>query len=305
VQLDIIQLTALQISTEQATTYTRHNGVQSRTQMLMNHPQRQSSTQIIGGITCKIEADPNDPHRALKLKLLRLALTSFQGNAALALPQNKMHVYLISSTTNPQTATSNMSVGFVYKKLTADPHPRVALILGDSIGTATGTQLLCDDVASYYRPTFTISARERRGLTAIYHEFGHIFHQLQSASHYYAMADLIKLFNAGAGAFMADPAYASFANAPSFADISSFRQAVVDWGQTVSQYASSHPNEFVAETFSGLMVGAPVQAGAEAAYQVLGGVVPPTGVRHHRSGRNAFKRRILYPVAKAIRDIGS
>jgi hypothetical protein len=295
-------MTEDELTAEFQDTCKRKTGVQERTTMLTSLPNRGTTTVTWGGVTCNILSDPADKNLDLKKEQLKIALEAFQGQAGFALPQNQLNVYCVTSGTS---AWSNMSVGFVYKDPANQPNQlRVALILGDSIGEETSTRLLCDDVHDYYKPTLTVDASKRRAITAIYHEFGHIFHQLQSPIHYFGLANLVKVFNAGTGGYAGHANYNTFPTSPSFATLDGFLTAIKQHGQTVSQYASSHPNEFIAETFSGLMMGVPINADTQGAYQALGGPMPTTGMVHVRTGQNWLKRNVLYPMAKAIASIG-
>jgi hypothetical protein len=302
IQLAFKEMTDPELTTEFQTVCTRHNGVQSRTSMLTNLPNRAASNFTWGGVACHILYDPADRNFDLKKERLKIALEAFQGQAGFALPQNQLNVYCVTAGTS---AYSNMSVGFVYKDPANQPDQlRVTLILGDSIGVATGTRLLCDDVYDYYKPTFTVDASKRRALTAVYHEFGHIFHQLQSPSHYFGLANLVQVVNADDPGYAGHANYNTFPTNPSFAALNGFLNAIKEYGRTVSQYASSHPNEFIAETFSGLMMGVPIDANTRLAYQALGGPIPTAGMVHVRTGQNWLKRKVLYPIATAIKSIG-
>lgn len=157
--LRFIERDGARLTQEFQTGCTRFNGVESRTQAVRTLVDREESTSVIHGVTCRFVCDPRDADLAFKKKLLKSALKTIEGQASLALPDNEMTVYCLSSKTIPLTASSNMSVGFVYKDPASQPNKlRVALILGDSIGTKTATRLLCDDVHDYYQPTFTCSA---------------------------------------------------------------------------------------------------------------------------------------------------
>ncbi len=159
-----------------------------------------------------------------------------------------------------------------------------------------------------------MNSKKKAALCAVFHEFGHAFHQLQNPGHFHALAAFWTLVHNLAGGGVSweelqnDPRlqerYAWLLHAPSRATLLQFRERFLEIAQTVSTYASSHPNETVAEIFSGVMMGAPISADALTLYQELGGPPVAQGAAHVRTGQNAFKKNVLYPIANAIRDIG-
>lgn len=71
-------------------------------------------------------------------------------------------------------------------------------------------------------------------------------------------------------------------------------------GRTISGYASGHPNEVVAEVFSGLAMGAPIADNVRTMYNAFGGPQPPDALVHVRTGSGWMKKNILYPVFHAV-----
>ena len=86
--------------------------------------------------------------------------------------------------------------------------------------------------------------------------------------------------------------------------MNAFLDAVKKLGRKVSSYAATHPNEFVAETFSALLLGVPLDQDVLDAYASLGGPAIPDGTAHVRKGQNWVKRNILYPVTSAVLSMG-
>ena len=98
--------------------------------------------------------------------------------------------------------------------------------------------------------------------------------------------------------------YSHFPMAPSIQNMKDFCDKVTSIARGVSGYASSHPCEFIAEVFSGLMMGVPYSQDILNAYAACGGPQLDAGMAHVRTCQNWFKKNILYPVSKPIFSIG-
>ncbi|MEE2788481.1 MAG: hypothetical protein VX589_14145 [Myxococcota bacterium] len=282
-----------------------HDRVDERLKMLRALSDNHVQQTTMHGVRCNITADSTDQHRAIKIEQLNVALGSItKGGTAFQFPNNEVNVYCTSSKAG-RSAYSNASVGFVYidRKDTSGRFT-TALILGDSV--IDSQNLVAAEVEAYYQPTFTVNAKQKRALAAIYHEFGHVFHQLHHPDHYAGLCDLARLNQQvkSKASIAGHEAYRSLPKGPNGNLIQSVCDGIVDVSKQVSTYASSHPCELIAEVFSALMMGVPVAESARTAYNQLGGAQPAAGMMHVRKGQNAFKRNVLYPVAEFARSIG-
>lgn len=190
------------------------------------------------------------------------------------------------------------SLGYCYKKLGGEfafaifigpQATRYRRLLEPSKTMARGglenvgkERLVSDQVYDYYRPTWTIGARGRATRTIVFHEFGHAIHQWKNGDHYFSIANQ----------------HTDIANNIGWASIDTTptkdrHKAILDIGRKgVSSWAGKKDviggvNEFVAETFAGLMMGVPYSETVLSCYRDCGGPIPPQGAPHVRtSGRN-------------------
>lgn len=284
--------------------HTRSNGVKDRSKLLTNASSLQTQTVTWGGVSCKILSLASDPHLKTKRDALKKVLEALSGQTGMGIPGNAMEVCMVSVHTTPQTSYSNMSVGYVYQDANNSPSTqRVCLILGDSICEKGSDTLVADAVHDYYKGTLTVNADLWRAMAAVHHEFGHLFHQLHNPHHYWAIQDLHAAVVAKTK-FAATSGYGSFVGSPSLQVLQDVDDAMLAYGRMLSGYATKHPLEVVAETYSSLMVGAPLSSQQTTAYTAMGGFSPTTGAMHKRKGKNWVKRNVLYPLAEAIGFIG-
>ena len=256
---------------------------------------------VLSGVTCRIVRTTDDADYEKKKSILALALRQMEGH--FAIPNDRLEVY---------THTGQASIGYtVYRPGRFEPS--MIIVLGSSAITPP-SQILASKVKAYYKPTFTVNEDEKASLCAVFHEFGHAFHQLQSPGHFHALAAFWTLVHGLAGGGVTwdelqnearhQERYAWLSGSPSKKTMVDFQERFVSVARTVSTYASSHPNEHVPEVFSGLMMGAPISDDAMTLYRELGGPPVPNGAAHVRTGQNVLKKYVLYPIANAIRDIG-
>ncbi len=147
-------------------------------------------------------------------------------------------------------------------------HACAVLNFGEAQGIAAGggaqspPRIVADRFYDYYKSTKTVSAKDKCILAQTFHELGHIFHQYQQPKQFHANARQIV-------------ARAKNANAETVGK------------NHVSEYAGKEPatwNEFVSETFSGIMMGVPwdkVNAGVMNEYRNLKGPMvqrPPEAI---------------------------
>ncbi len=133
-------------------------------------------------------------------------------------------------------------------------------------------RLVADQIYDYYKPTYTVNAKSRRVLAAIFHEFGHILHQYLAPDDYFQLAEEHKLIVNGQGS----------------PGVKARHKKIHELGKQVSQYAGTQDNrtgapEFIAEVFSGLMMGLSYGDEVMAAYKSCGGPEAPKETAHVRT----------------------
>jgi hypothetical protein len=223
---------------------------------------------------------------------IKLALQWLDRSPTLVFPNNSVDIFLAEE--------NGYSLG--YRWMENGGHTTgAAILLGRTAVSWTGTantKTIAQECYEHYKPTWTVSAMERRIMATLIHKMGHVFHQMQNLVHYIALARVDEMYQ------LANPAgnagYADLANAPSQADLVNFRSASCDFGYGASLYAgNSGLNEFVAETFCALVMGSPLgfdqnsqssqlmnkqatNADILAAYAACGGPLPEVGIRHVR-----------------------
>src|SRR5262245_24790134 len=141
---------------------------------------------------------------------------------------------------------------------TQGPPPAYAAPPPATVGgwTMAPPRIISDRFYDYYRGTY-VSEEAKCGLAQVFHEFGHIFHQLQRPNDYFLGADV-----------------GYKANQPLVTPAALARDMLLPSTQTqarayVSQYAGAGDkalNEYVPEVFAGLMMGVDWTAVALSAY---------------------------------------
>lgn len=126
-------------------------------------------------------------------------------------------------------------------------------------------RVVADRIYDYYKPTLTVSEKEKCAVAQALHELGHIIHQLNSPDDYWLNADV-----AGGDAMALLQRQAEF-------------DEIKEYGlKFISNYAGTDGkslNEYVAEVFSGMLMGIPwdtIDNHILQTYDALGGVRPVT-----------------------------
>jgi len=234
------------------------------------------SSATLGGVQCRIYRDPDDTDFTVKRAELKKVLEQFRGNQGFRFPNQRLKVYCVQST---------FSIGWVFYKQ-GSPRKTACLVLGGTICTrARGMSLVADDVHDYYMPKIAAYAPKMRARTAIFHEFGHIFHQLHDGNRYFAMGDFVSIRKKAQselddveGEINIQTAMRMFPRRPSAHHLGTFSDAIKALARPVSTYAADNPLEFVAETFSALLMGVPLQDLTLDTYRAIGGLVPPGNI---------------------------
>jgi hypothetical protein len=234
-----------------------------------------------------------DDHRSKVRDAVRKALTWIDQSATLRFPQDRVDIFV---------AEENVySLG--YRWMETNGHVSgAAILLGKTASAWSGnalTKTVAQEVYEHYRPAKTVNALERRIMATLIHEMGHIFHQMDNLAHYITLARVSELQgNANPGA---SPKAADFTAPPTQADLQGFSAVTSSFANGASTYGGfSGLNEFVAEVFCALVMGAPLgadnnnwaaalmganatQAQILAAYQACGGPMPEAQVTHVRT----------------------
>lgn len=260
---------------------------------------------VVGGITARLfEPAAVNPNRAKIVTAIRSALQIISGDGVLAFPNNQLNIYLIEG--------ADVSLGYYYHAAGADT---AAIVVGKTAVQRTASAMnrtVAEAVYDYYYPTWSVNGLEKRILTTIIHEMGHVFPQMNALEQYMTMARCSELGGQGIlgtvqQGFSSYPAkLLDFHPAPTPQEMVDFIVATRNVGGDVSNYAYSNGlNEFVAETFAALVMGAPVgsdqnapthfsgkatHAEIMAAYNALGGPTPNVAIRHARTGQSAKKQ---------------
>lgn len=230
---------------------------------------------LFSGHRVKMHVAAGDPDATHKKEQLKAALALIKGLPGLALPE-EIEVFIHHC--------AQPCLGYL-APLTSTT-VRALLILGNGV-TQTRTTLVSTLVRDEAGGADSVPARQKQILTAIVHELGHVLHQISSLPRYSALGDLMLLKSKAESELTGEYAgrlLRSFPRRPSAADMDAFVKATLALASQVSQYAASHPNEFVAETFSGLVMGYRYSDEVMAAYHALGGpaVTPGPTTRTRR-----------------------
>jgi hypothetical protein len=123
---------------------------------------------------------------------------------------------------------------------------------------------------------------ECRILAMVFHEFGHLLHQMMSASHYFALGALGVLQSKHNSEFPTHRFLYLFSNGNQIA-MKAFHEGIKKYAALhVGVYASDREPEIVAEIFSGLMMGVVYEKGAMDIYEAFGGFLPPKEMRYEQ-----------------------
>jgi len=224
---------------------------------------------VLGGVRCRIAYDPADPHFQIKRAQLKKALEQFRGHHGFGFPNQRLEVYCVPL---------RFSIGWVFHR-PGRSEKIACLVLGNSV--CGSSNLVADSVYDYYKPKIAAYAQLMRVRTAIFHEFGHIFHQLHFGNHYFAMLDLCKIQDKAQSEFddvnerRIQKAKKMFPRHPSLLNMKTFYGVIAAQASQVSGYARQNAVEFVAEVFSALLMGVPLQDLTRDTYFRIGGPVPP------------------------------
>lgn len=215
----------------------------------------------IAGVTVEVYAGSSEPAgiASVKLECVKKAIEGLQSAGLMFADGDVQEFRVVLYGSDFGRAMALPSRGVVWFDDDASPKPVVMLQLGTRLmthviaGGAGGAgdttmsppRIVADRLYDYYKSSMSGSAVERSILAQIYHEFGHIFHQLTGPAGYGLGVDLV----AGIGADDTGSAAHQFWHR-SVATVKKLGQ------QFVSEYAGNGQlNEYVAEVFSGLMMG--------------------------------------------------
>lgn len=242
----------------------------------------------IHGVTTEIWAANSEPQKIANNKeaTLKSAIKVLQDAGLMFTNSDVKKFRVVFYGGNGDTLPSR---GMVYFEATTDSKPCVLLQLGNRLSKHVTVDSNCPQVADgitiiggarqrpprviadrifdYYKSARTVDEKAKCSLNQALHELGHIVHQLTAPDDYWLNADVAGGKNP----------IANFQRQNEFA-------AIRDRGlRFVSQYAGTDAkslNEFVAEVFSGLLMGIPwdkIDSSGKlmTTYVSLGGPIPP------------------------------
>lgn len=215
----------------------------------------------IAGVTVDVYAGRNEPAgiASVKLECVKKAIEGLQSAGIMFADADVQEFRVVLYASETSRINGLPSRGVVWFDDDTAPKPVVMLQLGtrimthvmaggsDGAGDATGSppRIVADRIYDYYKKTLTGAPVERSILAQIYHEFGHIFHQLTGPAGYGLGADLVAGIGAGATGSLEHQFW--HRSVPTARSIGK---------KYVSEYSGNGQlNEFVAEVFSGLMMG--------------------------------------------------
>jgi hypothetical protein len=219
-----------------------------------------------------------------KRSLLKKAIETLAGDPEFVLPQDRLDVFFVPQGTSMGYVVRTSSGAqrqaiLIYSDETPDLQREARSLDSNAHGL---TYLVGYAVYLYYRPSFTVNAYQAFMLTTLYHELGHILHHLDSPTHFFVLRSI----NGLVGAMGEDQAgrhrIGRLLRSP-YSEVPGFIDALEQAGYGVSIYAADKFIEYVAEVFSGLMMGVPFTSETIAIYQQLGGFLPDNAVRHLRT----------------------
>ena len=231
-----------------------------------------TSERIYGGVKCKIHVASDDPDKDVKLSAVSEAIDRCISVAGLSFPRSTVEFYIHGQ--------NQACLGYILPMM---PENKFCIILGTGV-MRTKVQLVSTIIkeSSKEGPQ---RAQQLCATTAVIHELGHCFHQLLNPSQYYCVSQAC-ILKGKAGSELSGEyreRWALLCQA-STKDMEDFTKAAKSFGAEVSKYASTHPNEFVAECFAGQVMGLTYGEDVMSAYATLGGP-PVRGVAAVGKGR--------------------
>lgn len=258
-----------------------------------------SDTIIVAPTTARLwRSQNNQPHWNKVKKALRKALEVIN-KGGFNFPNNRLEVYI--------DETHDLSLGFVYQH--GGGAQKVAIALGKTAVNTSDNAMNINvawEVYNHYEPTYSVNPLERHIQTIVFHEIGHVLHQLSALDHYILLARCCEVGGTGISVEAVQDGInqnaakcADFNPAPTAATLRDFIKSSREHGADVSNYAYQlGMNEFVAETFAAQIMGVAIgsdnnalshfsgkatQAQILAAYQQCGGPAVPGAICHVRS----------------------
>lgn len=230
---------------------------------------------VFGRYTCEIHADAFDKYYEFKVNALRELLEDMSQHEYYRLPNGWLEVYM--------DCKSQGSSGVVgWNEALQTPHPVLCLGWG-MVERSMSAPPIATTLVTQRR--FQGSEKMFHARVSIAHELGHIFHQLRSPNHYFAMADLGSFYQQSEQSILGDEGkrrkYEPFRkNNYRPSDMAQFLEKLQRHSQQIGGYCHyslgnlPHPNEFVAEFFAATKGGNhrfPQHEQLLSVYEALGG----------------------------------
>ncbi|MBL4850460.1 MAG: hypothetical protein JKY65_33500 [Planctomycetes bacterium] len=265
-----------------------------------------SDTKKSDNLTVKFYKGPGKNTNYSKIKnAVKNSVKQITSDPAFVFPGNELSVFCAEE--------SDLSLGYLYQ---IGMTKKVAIALGKTAVQDAQNQM-CHTVAmevhTHYKPAYTINAQTKRIQTTATHELGHVIHQIQNLWKYVTLGNLQMLGAAAVGlagqenrigaagdVMNRTPDKLAQLQGLTAEGLVKFIMHTQTMGKGVSYYAAAGGlNEFVAETFSALVMGVPIgsdhgntttylekpyptRAELLAAYVELGGPMPTGDAIHTR-----------------------
>ncbi|MCP4132420.1 MAG: hypothetical protein GY754_15720 [bacterium] len=219
-----------------------------------------------GGVAVKLHAASDDPDIAVKKEAIRIALEMVQAKG-FKFPGNNIEFFCHSY--------KKSCVGFLLPMLQSS---KGVIVLGTN-ALHVEKEIVATKIYDQHKARSESDAKLKQATTAVLHEMGHIFHQYAALSYYTALVNLKKLTKLNESAYTQllgsssdyKKMYASFTSKPTYKQLKDAMGRIDETSAEVSAYANEHPNEFIAEVFSGLMMGINYSDDIVDIYHALGG----------------------------------
>lgn len=215
---------------------------------------------VFHDVPVKMHVDHSDPDRLTKIAAIGAGIQKCKA-AGLVFPDATLEFYLHNG--------NQACLGYL---MPTRPVAKFVIILGKGV-LHTGTQLVATLIGEQIASRGKQIADEAKATAAVVHELGHCFHQLLNPSQFHCLAEAAFLNGKSDGELTSgeyQERHALLRNA-SKSKMNGFLKALRSFSSEVSQYAASHPCEFVAECFAGQAMGLTYGKSVLDAYRACGG----------------------------------
>ena len=215
---------------------------------------------VFHDVPVKLHVDHKDPDRLTKIAAISAGIQKCKA-AGLVFPDATVEFYLHNS--------NQACLGYL---MPTRPVEKFVIILGTGV-LHTTKQLVATLIGEQNASRSSQTADEAKATAAVVHELGHCFHQLQNPSQFHCLAEAAVLKRKEDSELTSREyreRHALLRNA-SKSRMDGFLQGLRSFSRKVSEYAATHPCEFVAECFAGQVMGLAYEQSVLDAYRACGG----------------------------------